>query len=122
MKLVIDNEQPIALIREQFNRSFPFLKLEFFLKTHSPGQTSSLKYKQPWSKKIGELRNGENGGEITLHPDMTVGELEQLFGQQYGLAVQVFRRFGSNWLETAKTDSWTLAALNSQAEKDEHFL
>jgi hypothetical protein len=117
MKIIIDDEQPVALIREQFNRMFPYLKLEFFPRLHAPGSTSGLKHRQPWSSKIGEIRNMKNTGEIIIVPEMSTQTLEQLFGK-YGIGVQVFRRFGNTWLETAGTDRWTLQRQNEQGRQD----
>lgn len=121
MKIIIDDQQPVSLIREQFNRLFPYLKLEFFPQLHAPGQTSDLKYREPWNKKIGELRQKKTTGEIDVRPEMTVKELEQLFGGHYGLGVQVLRRFGRAWLETGKTDNRTLNDLNALGKKDSLF-
>lgn len=118
MKIIISNEQPVSLIREQFNRLFPYLKIEFFSALHVPGQTSALKDRQPRDRKIGELRELKSTGEMTIRPDMTVQELEQQFAGKYGLGVQVLRRFGNTWLETARTDSWTLSRQNEQGRSD----
>jgi hypothetical protein len=43
---------------------------------------------------------------------MTVGELEQSFRDIYGLATQVFRKSGNNWIETTETVDWTLEKQN----------
>ena len=68
------------------------------------------------SKKIGELRNKHINGTLSISPTMTVSDLEQNFQDQFGLAVQVFRRSGNAWLETTVTDSWTLDKQNKQGE------
>jgi hypothetical protein len=121
MKIVIDNQQPVSLIREQFNRLFPYLKLEFYPKQQAQEQTAVPNGKEPWNKKIGELRQRENTGAIDVLPGMTVLELKHLFAAHYGLDVQVLRRFGRTWLETGKNDNHTLSALNSIGKKDSLF-
>jgi hypothetical protein len=118
MKIIIDDDQPVSLIREQFNRMFPYLKLEFFSKRHSTGKTSGLKHRQPWSSRIGEIRELANTGEIIVTPEMTTQVLEQLFGERYGIGVQVLRKFGNTWLETSGTDPWTLHRQNAQGRLD----
>lgn len=51
-------------------------------------------------------------GFIHITDDMPVSKLEQLFLDQFGLSVQVFRKSGSSWLETTFTDDWTLKRQN----------
>lgn len=116
MQIIVNDDRSIFAIQQEFNRMFPYLKLEFFSKLHRTGRPSSLKFLEHNSKKLGEFRKMHSSGEIPIIPAMTVSELEQLFGDQYGLGVQVFRKSGSIWLETVLTDNWTLSEQNSQGE------
>lgn len=56
-------------------------------------------------------------GNITITPHMTVNNLEQTFGDIYGLSVQVFRKSGNAWLETIETDGLTLEEQNKIGEE-----
>ena len=116
MKLIINNEQSFEEISNSFTELFPFLKLEFFSKTHSSGEASSNKFLLPKELTPGDCRTVYHSDEITITPDMTVNELEQLLSTEYGLGVQVFRKSGTVRLETTLTDSWTLAEQNSEGE------
>ena len=116
MKIIIDDQQTIAGIREAFNGMFPFLKLEFFSRKHQPEQASPLKFLIRSGATISECRRVHSSGELTITPQMTVNELEQLFDTDYGLSVQVFRKSGRIWLETVLTDTWTLAEQNAEGE------
>lgn len=116
MKIIIDDQQTIANIRDSFNKRFPFLKLEFFSKRHNSGHPSSMKFLINPNATIKECRTIHHSGEITITPDMKVNELEQLFWNKYGLGVQVFRKSGASWLETILTDIWTLAEQNAEGE------
>lgn len=53
-------------------------------------------------------------GEIILNDEMTVGELEQKFKEQFDLNVQVFRKHGNSWIETTVTDNWSLQKQNEE--------
>ncbi|MDF2449949.1 MAG: hypothetical protein K0R26_2453 [Bacteroidota bacterium] len=117
MKIAINDNRKIFAIQEEFNRIFPYLKLEFFSKPHKPGAASSKKLVKHSSMTLGECRTEHNKGDITIVPEMKVCELEQNFGDVYGLGVQVFRKSGRSWLETTVTDSWTLAEQNRQGEE-----
>lgn len=114
MKIDINDHRKLFAIQEDFSGMFPYLKLEFFSKPHKAGGASPKKLIKEPSKTIGECRVIHNKGTITITPQMTVEELEQSFGDVYGLSVQVFRKSGKVWLETTVTDSWTLEKQNNQ--------
>ncbi len=118
MEIVINDQRKINSVQADFNKIFPYLKLEFFSKAHNPGEANSKKYLTPHNKTLGECRLSTGGAEtIVITPDMTVNDLEQRFGNIYGLGVQVFRQSGRVWLETTVTDSWTLQEQNRQGEE-----
>lgn len=116
MKMIIQNARTIHDIQEEFNAMFPYLKLEFFSKLHDPGKPSHLKFKLPPEQTLGESRTVHNEGEIIITPQLTVNELEQQFGDLFGLGVQVFRKTGSSWIETIMTDNETLQEQNEEGE------
>lgn len=117
MKITINDHRKIYAIQEEFNQLFPYLKLEFFSKPHKKGGATSKKFIKHNSKTLGECRTIHDTGEMTIVPGMTVSELEQSFGDVYGLGVQVFRKSGKTWLETTVTDNWTLEEQNNQGEE-----
>lgn len=117
MKILINDRRKIHAIQESFNKEFPYLKLEFFSKSHKPGGASAKKFMKSVSKTLGECRTLHNSGSITIIPQMTVSDLEQRFADTYGLSTQVFRKSGRVWLETTVTDKWSLEEQNSQGEK-----
>jgi hypothetical protein len=116
MKVTINDNRKIFAIQEEFNQLFPYLKIEFFSKPHKKGGATAKKFVKHNSKTLGECRTIHNAGEMTIIPGMTVSELEQGFGDIYGLGVQVFRKSGRTWLETTVTDNWTLEEQNIQGE------
>lgn len=116
MKIVINDRRKIHAIQEDFNKQFPYLKLEFFSKPHKVGGASPKKIMTVSSKTLGECRTIHNPGTMTITPQMTVADLEQNFSDVYGLSVQVFRKSGKIWLETTITDKWTLEEQNRQGE------
>lgn len=117
MNITINDHRKIFAIQEDFNKRFPYLKLEFFSKPHTKGGATSIKLIKHKSQTLGECRTIHNDGEITIVPAMSVAELEQHFGDIYGLGVQVFRKSGKTWLETTVTDNWTLEEQNKQGEE-----
>jgi len=117
MKITISDDREIAAIQDEFNQVFPYLRLEFFSTVHKTGAPSAKKQMKSSAKTLGECRTLQNDGTINITPGMTVGDLENEFGEVYGLGVQVFRKSGKVWLETTLTDSWTLEHQNNQGEE-----
>ncbi|MES2566881.1 MAG: hypothetical protein V4565_08440 [Bacteroidota bacterium] len=121
MKITINDDRKIFTIQDEFNTLFPYLKLEFFSKHHKPCGSSAKNLVKQNSVTLGEFRTEHHMGEITIVPEMKVSDLEQNFGNIYGLGVQVFRKSGKLWLETTVTDNWTLAEQNKQGEELSNF-
>lgn|SRR5688572_2421111 len=125
MQVIITGERAIAEVQADFNKYFPFLKLEFFrhdrIKLHSYPVVQMISNKTP----IREAWDaGSREGVAEISGDMTVLELESLFMDRFGLAAQVFRKSGNIWLETIRTDNWTLKQQNNhgmEISEDEYF-
>lgn len=116
MKIQINDHRKIYAIQEEFNKRYPWLKLEFFSKPHKVGGESPKSRVLPPAKTLGECRTIHDSGTITITSGMTVADLEQAFSDVYGLSVQVFRKSGKSWLETTITDSWTLEKQNEEGK------
>ncbi|MEI6488247.1 MAG: hypothetical protein WCP52_04760 [Bacteroidota bacterium] len=116
MKITINDHRKLSAIQEEFNTVFPYLKIEFYSKPNKQGGASSKKLIKHHNKTLGECRTIHNKGHITITAKMTVVDLEQRFGDIYGLGIQVFRKSGKVWLETTVTDGWTLEEQNTQGE------
>lgn len=116
MKIIINDHLKIEEVQKAFNQMFPYLKLMFYSKTHKTGRPSSPKFMVFHNLTLGEIRKLHNSGEILITPKMTVAELEQCFGNEYNLGVQVFRKSGLLWLQTIYTDSWSLEEQNKEGE------
>jgi hypothetical protein len=100
----------ISEIQEEFNTAFPYLKIEFFnTKTFSRSDFSARQL-IPHNRRLGDNQLNTIKGNIEI-------ELEQLFKNQFSLAVQVFRKSGNLWLETTMTDSWTLQQQNNHGKE-----
>ena len=115
MKLDISKLKTIQDVREDFNTRYPFLKLEFYKKAnlvHSIGTKDHLSHSTL-------LRSAglKKEGHIEIYDDITVGELERIFQEQFGLSAQVSRNSGGVWLETTMTDNWTLRKQNDYGKE-----
>lgn len=114
----INPETSIAHLQQTFTKRFPFLKIEFFYKPNDEKNGSMKKdLITDHSIKIGELTTAAMDMVIVLHPNMSVGELEELFETRLHLHVQVFHKSGKIWLETVRTDAISLQELNKKAQR-----
>ena len=109
MKLAITEDRKISDVQEDFNRFYPFLKIEFF-RNHTVID-QPVRILNPTSK-LGDVTYSMHEGAIQLSDNMTVVELEDVFKDRFGLDVHVLRRCGNTWLETTMTEGWTLQTQN----------
>jgi len=110
--MIIDQHKTTNQIQQEFSEIFPFLKIEFFKKSHNTFGGNS-------SKEIIQTKEAlkiKSTGELHISSSMTVNELEQRFKSQFGLNIQVFRKHGKTWIETTVTDNWTLYKQNEEGK------
>ncbi len=117
MKIQIIGSRPILEIQQEFNRTFPYLKLEFFIRSNTKGKPTSAKFIIKPDKLLHDLGIQEIRNELEVTGDITVFELENTFKERFALNVQVFRKSGRIWLETTATDDWTLDSQNEQGKE-----
>ncbi|MCS6818933.1 MAG: hypothetical protein RMJ53_03925 [Chitinophagales bacterium] len=116
MNLKISGSKTIAELQKDFQQAFPYLKIEVFKHSHAKGQPSRKEDMIPESTPLSSLINDKEI-ELALSPDMTTASAEKLFKEQAGLNVQIFRRSGDVWIETSRTDDWSLAFQNEEGRK-----
>ncbi|MEL6922988.1 MAG: hypothetical protein AAFO94_02995 [Bacteroidota bacterium] len=110
----ITNDKKLIDVQREFTEHFPFLKLEFYQQEHDSGVGSPNALKLNPELTIGAVRSEASSGNLSIHGGQKVSTLEQNFSDQYGLHVQVFRRAGDIWMQTTRTDDWTLSNQNER--------
>ncbi len=111
----ISDSLNIVAVQIDFNRIFPYLRLEIITQ---PGKENGSLFKKliPSHKTLGEYRTNHSLDSFILSPDMTISMLEEYFENIYGLKIKVFRKSGKAWIETSLTGAWTLAEQNKEGE------
>jgi hypothetical protein len=112
MQLRITPTRLISEVQQEFNKEYPFLKLEFFRDKVSQQQEYATNQVIPHTRRIGDGQGAIADGVIEIGENMKVKELEKIFKDQFRLNVQVYRRSGNLWLQTTMTDDWTLKNQN----------
>lgn len=114
MIIEINDTHTIGEIRQKFSKSFPFLRIEFFLQGSSNLPKAALQLKD-LSLSIGSIRKNHAEGKISITGKDSVRKIEESFRDRFGLEVQIFRRSGNTWLVTTTTDELTLNQQNEIA-------
>ncbi len=124
MRITI-NIQPDTTLNElkhAFAQHFPYLKWEFFHRSHQHHEGSHKKDMILGNPLLQKISTHLQQYRIEFHDTTSVQDLEQLIWDAFGLSVQVFRKSGNLWLETTVTDQWSLAYQNEQGrELSAHF-
>jgi ribosome biogenesis GTPase A len=113
MELVIEKGSAIKNVQKEFNRIYPYLKIEFFkTKFHSVDRNKLSEVIEPVSKS----ERFNKPGIINVAGDRTAAQLENDFIETFGLLIKFFRKSGTLWIETTLTESWSLEKQNEEGE------
>lgn len=112
MIIEINDTKTIAEIRNEFSEYYPYLCIEFYDIPHGVQEITSYKHQYPHDKTIGQIRKKHNPGMLEIYSRHKTGMIEQEFQKLYGLNVQILRRQGNAWIQTAGTDELTLEEQN----------
>ena len=115
MEIFIDKSKKLSEIQNEFQKRFPYLKIEFYKMAHGEGEGSPKEGILNTDLTIEQVLDKDVAGSIKIQGLMTVAELESTFKKTFGLSAQVFRKSGSIWLQTSATDHWTLTEQNHKA-------
>lgn len=115
MEIQLAPEVRIRNAQEQFQKRFPFLRIEFF--KNKPGMQI-----RPESRLDSEMTFAAAGltapaGVVQVTGLMKVRELEKMISTSYGIHAEIFRKSGRVWLRTTATDDWTLDEQNREARE-----
>lgn len=120
MKIKIASNKTVSELQKDFNKAFPYLKIEFYKVPYKSGTLLPTSKLVRHDTALSQFRQVDKEGELELDPEWTVAKLEQELWESYELSVQVFRKSGSLWIETSLTDSWTLRQQNYEGEQMSH--
>ena len=120
MQIELSTEQSLADLQQIFHEQFPNLRLEFYRQAHEVKEGSPASERVEPQTKLG-LFSAE-AFKLSLAAQQKTKTFEQGLEDILGLGIQVFRRSGITWLQTTRTDEWTLGQQNQFAETQESQL
>jgi hypothetical protein len=122
MKLHLTSETRLNEIQAAFNDAWPCLKIEFFTRRHSFGEGTPVRYLiNKRDQVLGNFIALSKALEVEVHGDMKVGDFELLFQEKLNLPVQVYWNPDGIWLETTRSDQYTLDGLNQHGKEEREF-
>ena len=109
----IGGQQSVKEIQDWFSLQFPYVRINFFENMHlGPGVSGpGIKLLLPESL-LKEFNPNMMDDELIIRDSTTVLALEIFFKERLGLSVQILRKSGNLWLDTARSNSWTLMEQN----------
>ena len=116
MNINLQAQKTIKELKKEFSNSFPFLKIEFFVRSHEAGEASPLSEELPGTATLLEVTGALREGMLTIDPKDTVASVEKKLGHEYGLPAQIFRKQKGVWIETTATDHLTLEEQNQMGK------
>ncbi|MFT7001701.1 MAG: hypothetical protein ACI9V1_002367 [Spirosomataceae bacterium] len=104
-QLMVKGPMNVKALVADFQKLFPFLKLEIFY----DGKEASMYYPLTRLDKLSSCRKLH---DFTIHDELTVREVMNLFWKNMGLQVGIARKLANSNVETAFTSQWTLRQQN----------
>lgn len=122
MQLPVLKNATLGDIQAAFHTAFPQLKLAFFSKTHQKNKGNNAKFLISDHKSlIGNLPGFRAEALLSIELHQRTWEVEKMIEDETGLHVQIFRKSGNLWLETSKSDDFTLAEQIERALQEEQY-
>jgi hypothetical protein len=116
-QLHIEADNKIRQVQDEFNRAYPFLKIEFYKKSLNAAQTFRKESRLPPELAVGEALGKNKEGFIELSDDMTMLELEKTLKERFGMVARLFRKSGNLWMEITMSENWTLRQQNEHGRE-----
>jgi hypothetical protein len=113
-KMKVNRETRLQDIQNHFTELFPYLKIAAYGHGHHDHEASPKSDELPMHLKISDINPVFDECELSFDGAMKVSDFESLIAELLGIHVQVFRKSNDLWLQTSKTDDWTLEKQNGK--------
>ncbi len=117
-KIIIQPKISLSELKRQFSHQYPYLKLEFFNKSHElHGGNLAKNMIRNTEVKIEDISKCNASAYVEIKADLQVGKFEIKFQEQFNLGVQVFKKSRGTYIETTRSDDFTFGQLNKAAQE-----
>lgn len=108
----------LSQIAADFSRHYPYLKIEFFKKSHQWHEFTPVHNRVEQALTVSDISSHSAVVEIEIHFWNKVGTVEQIFKNKAGINIQIFRKYKDSWIQTVGTDDLTLEEQNDIGRRD----
>jgi len=112
MYLEINDNTRLREIEETFSNYYPYLKIEFFYKSHKKYEASSETDRVDPNTVVGDLKLTHVSGVLEIQPLYRIADVEKEFSERFALSIQILRKEKDHWEQTTGMDDFTLKDLN----------
>jgi len=112
MYLEINDNTSLREIEETFSNYYPYLKIEFFYKSHKKYEASQETDRVDPNTVIRDLKRTHVSGVLEIQPLYRIADVEKEFSERFGLSIQILRKEKDHWEQTTGMDDFTLKDLN----------
>jgi glycerol-3-phosphate O-acyltransferase len=112
MHLEINDNTSLREIEETFSNYYPYLKIEFFNKSHKKYEASPETDRIDPNTVVGDLKRTHVSGVLEIQPLYRIVDVEKEFSERFGLSIQILRKEKDQWEQTTGMDDFTLKDLN----------
>lgn len=112
MELLLSHEMTIRELNKNFQKKFPYLRLEFYSQEYLPGQTSLWDDRLAEETRLEEIVGNFLPTVIQFEAIETVADFRKRLLDEMGLHVQVFKKTNDVWQDTSRSDYLTLEKEN----------
>lgn len=118
MTLHVTTDSFISDVQEQFGKTFPDFKLEFFFSSAEKIiPAKHLHHSFPFIR-IRELNTLCRKTKLVIKDSMTVSELEKKFRIKFGLPARIYKKAGNYWQKKASLDKCRLHESTTLSNSD----
>src|SRR2546423_11494241 len=112
MILEIDDNKRTTDLQDQFNKSFPYLRIEFYPHVHKKQSPVNI---IAGDELIGNIRKKHESGTLEIKSIFTIQKLIKDLKQLFGLYIRVYRLHNDQWMPVNE-ENVTLQELSNLAE------
>lgn len=116
MKITLNPDKTLQAIQKEFTAIFHCLKIEFFHAEYKMSSGYQDKEKLDLNLSLAEVNLLFEACELEFEIETKVATFERSFFDLSNIAIQVFRKTNSAWIQTIASDNWTLAEQQKEAE------
>lgn len=116
MLISITPDIKLSEIKKSFHKVYPFLKIEFYKKSHAWQEGSESGDMLDENLSVSDVVDNLKPGFIEIHFWQKTGIVEAKFNNMFGLHAQILRKKGEEWIQTAGTDEFTLEQQNESGK------